>query len=183
MWRKIAPLLVVLSVALNVAFVGVWGLRELRYRDVAEKPYDGPVWCPLYRRLGVTAEQWGRIEPRLKAFRRQSRALCKEMSSLRAGMIDILAAENPDPRAIAEKQGEIRAGQARMQKLVIEHLLAEKEVLTAEQEDKLFEMIRDQSSCSGPGRMLRLGNGNADARRRDRPQTQPADSVVNREEK
>jgi len=161
MWRKAAPLLVLLSVALNAAFVGAWSIRMAQSYATFEAPYDGPVWSPLHRQLGVTPEQWGRIEPQLETFRQQTRAIHREMRALRSQMVDLIAEEDPDPRAIAEKQQEIRQGQARMQQLVVEHLLAEKEVLTAAQEEQLFQMMREQTCASGPGRMLRFGGSDS----------------------
>jgi len=159
MWKKIAPMLVVLSVALNVAFIGVWAVHTARAHWPAERPDDdGAVWCPLHRRLNVTDRQWQRIEPRLAAFRRDSQSRRREISRLRGEMIDLIAADEPDRQAIAAKQEEIRAGQQRMQKLVIEHLLAEKEVLTPEQGKELFEMLRRRSACPGPGRMMGLSD-------------------------
>jgi len=159
MWRKIAPMLVVLSVALNVAFIGVWAVHVAGAHWPAERPdYDGAVWCPLHRRLKVTDEQWRRIEPRLAAFRRDSQSRRREIGRLRGEMIDLIAADEPDRQAIAAKQDEIRAGQRQMQQMVIEHLLAEQEVLTAEQGKELFEMLRRRSACPGPGRMMGLSD-------------------------
>ena len=157
MWKRIAPLLVVFSVALNVAFGGVWGLQVIRSQwSAAHVEEQDGIWCPLHRDLNVTPEQWRQIEPRMANFRRDSQALCKDINRLRAELIDLIAARTPDRQAIAGKQGEIRAGQHRMQQLVIGQLLAEKEVLTADQQKQLFEMLRQRSACAGPGRMLGL---------------------------
>lgn len=156
MWKRIAPLLVVLSVALNVAFIGVWVVHAARAHWFAGESRDGKVWCPLHRRLNVTDEQWRRIEPRIAAFRRRSQTICAEINRLRAELIDLLAADQPDRPAIAAKQEQIRAGQRRMQQLVVEHLLAEKDVLTTEQQRELFDLIRQRSACPGPGRMMGL---------------------------
>jgi Spy/CpxP family protein refolding chaperone len=159
MWKRIAPLLIVLSVGLNIAFAGVWAAHVIRGhwagwgRCGGEDP-RGDVWCPLHRRLGVTDEQRRQLEPRLAEFRRRSRAICAEMNRLRTELIDLIAAEPPDRPAIAGKQEEIRAGQRQMQQLVVEHLLAEKEVLNAEQEKELFDLMRQPSACLGPGRMM-----------------------------
>lgn len=170
MWKKIAPMLVVLSVGLNVAFVGVWAVRAVGCRRPAGHADDhGKVWCPLHRRLSVTDEQWRQIEPRLSAFRRDSQSRRREIGRLRGEMIDLIAADAPDRQAIAAKQVEIRAGQRQMQQLVIEHLLAEKEVLTAEQEKELFDMLRLRSACPGPGRMMGFS-----AEHPGRKQTNPA---------
>ena len=158
MWKRIAPFLILLSVALNIAFIGVKAVRAVRSHWPSGRGEEGVVWSPLHGRLNVTDEQWQQIEPRLTAFRKDSQSLCKDINRLRREMIDLIAGEHPLRQAIAAKQEEIRAGQRRMQQLVIEHLLAEKEVLTAKQEKELFDLLRHRSACPGPGRMLGLSN-------------------------
>jgi Spy/CpxP family protein refolding chaperone len=154
MWKKIVPLLIVFSVALNLAFLGVWGVQVAAPLLATDRAYDGEIWCPLHRSLNVTAEQWKQIEPRFTEFRRKSQALCVDMNRLRTELIDLIAVENPDRQVIAAKQDRIRDGQQQMQQLVIEHLLAEKQVLTAAQQKELFDLIRQRSVCEGPGRMM-----------------------------
>ena len=157
MWKKIALMLIVLSVALNVAFISVWAFQTVRSHWPAGHIEDhGKVWCPLHRHLNVTDEQWRQIEPRMKEFLRNSQDICQDINRLRGEMIDLIAADEPDRQAITAKQDQILAGQGRMQQLVIEHLLAEKQVLTVEQQKELFDMIRRRSACSGPGRMMSL---------------------------
>ena len=166
MWKKIAPLLIVLSVALNVAVAGVWAAHAVRTRWNAPDRCghgDGSdggdgVWCPLHRKLDVTDEQWRRIEPRMKEFRSSSQAVCAEVQRLRGEMIDLLGADEPDRQAIATKQEQILAGQRRVQQLVIEQLLGEKEALTARQQKELFELLRKRSGCAGHP-MMGLSDG------------------------
>jgi len=157
MMRKYAFLLIVLSVALNIGFSGVWATRTVAghwpaWAGCGHKGGEGAVRCPLYRSLAVTDEQRQQLEPRLAQFRQAAQAVCLETQRKRAELIDLVAA-GTDRTQIAAKQEEILAGQRRMQGLVIEQLLAEKEVLTVEQQKELFDMIRQQSGCMGPALM------------------------------
>jgi len=93
------------------------------------------------------------LEPRLTQFRQASQAICQETQRKRAELIDLVASTGTDRTEIAAKQEEILAGQRRMQGLVIEQLLAEREVLTVEQQKELFDMIRRHSGCMGPALM------------------------------
>lgn len=171
MWKKIAPLLIVLSVALNIAFISVWAVHAARSHWPTDAPSREDAWCPLHRRLNVTDEQRRQLEPRIAEFRSRSQTICVELNRLRTELIDLIASDNPDRQAIAAKQEEIRAGQQRMQQLVVEHLLAEKQVLTAEQQKELFDLIRQRSACHGPGRMMGLpGAGSSPGSRKDQPQ-------------
>jgi len=158
MMRKYAFLLIVLSVALNVGFAGIWAAQTVAghwpaWGACGHQGGEGAIWCPLYRSLAVTDEQRQRLEPRLAQFRQASQALCQETQRKRAELIDLVASAGTDRTEIATKQEEILAGQRRMQELVIEQLLTEKEVLTAEQQKELFDMIRRHSGCMGPAPM------------------------------
>jgi Spy/CpxP family protein refolding chaperone len=160
MWKRIVPLLIVLSVTLNVGIAGVWVAHALHgYWITLDQPDEGGegVWCPLHRSLGVTDEQWKRIESGLTQFQRDSRALCQEVNRKRGELIDLIASPQPDREAIAAKQEEILAGQREMQKRVIARLLTEKETLTAEQQAKFFQMIKEKVGCAG--RIPMVGSG------------------------
>lgn len=162
MLRKYAFLLVALSVAMNLGFAGVWAAHTLAghwsaWKGGSQGDRDEAIWCPLHRQLGVTHGQWQRLEPRLAQFHQAAQTVCQDTQHKRAELIDLIAT-GMDRTAQAAKQEEILAGQRRMQQLVIEQLLAEKEVLTPEQQTKLFDMIRTHSGCAGPA-LLRGGLG------------------------
>jgi Spy/CpxP family protein refolding chaperone len=164
MWKQAKPALVLMSIALNVAFVGVWLTYAATSRvgsqgNRCEPGESASVWCPLHRQLNVSVAQWQEIEPRLRAFRASADEICRQIIELRSGIIDQLASPNPDLDAIKAKQGEILAGQRRMQGLVIEQLTSEKKVLTPEQQQRLFDMLRSQSGCGRGGPLLVPGRG------------------------
>ena len=157
MGRKVW-LLVILSVGLNVAFVTTWivhavgcrhdGTKHCRHREGKE---FGP--CSLHRRLGTSDEQWRRIEPLLAKFRESSQTVCSEVAGHRRELIDLLAAAEVDREAVRAKQEDILAGQRKMQELLIAHLLAEKELLSPEQQAELFRLLRTRTRCPGHGPM------------------------------
>ncbi len=164
MWKQTKPALVLLSIALNVAFVGAWltyaAASRIESHENRRKPGDSAsVWCPLHRQLNVSADQWTEIEPRLREFRVSADEIRRQIGELRRGIIDQLAAPNPDRDAIKAKQGEILAGQRKMQGLVIDQLMTEKKVLTDEQQQRLFEMLRSGTGCDRGGPMLVFGRG------------------------
>jgi Spy/CpxP family protein refolding chaperone len=162
MWKKAKPLLILLSVGLNVAFVIAWAAHAIPSRTGC--PWGGPgdkggagVWCPLHRQLGTSEKQWKEIEPRLRQFQERSQETCRHVNQLRGELIDLVAAPEPDRAAIEAKQKEILAGQGKMQAMVIEHLLAERQSLTPEQQKQLFEMIRRRAGCAGHGPLMGPG--------------------------
>ncbi len=164
MWKRIKLLLAVLSVALNLAFVGVWLAYAMASRTVSQDMRCEPggsdtVWCPLHRELNVTAEQWRQIEPRLRRFRASADEICRQIGRLRKDVIDQLAAPDTDFEAVEATQEEILAKQREMQGLVIEQLTHEKAVLTPEQQQRLFDMLRGRSGCGRGGPMHVPGRG------------------------
>ena len=65
--------------------------------------------------------------------------------------VDLIAAEEPEVESIRAKQDEILATKRRIQDLVADHLLAEKEILSLNQQQRLFEMLRNRAHCAaGP---------------------------------
>jgi len=159
MWKKAAMLLIILSVALNLAFIGTWVTHTIGTHWVCPGPGGhavgaGGMWCPLHQQLGASPDQWKQIEPRLVEFRKAAVALCQEVARKHTEMIDLLASPQPDREALRAKQEEILAGQRKMQELVIGQLLAEKEVLTPAQQKELFDMLRQRGGCAGHGPML-----------------------------
>jgi Spy/CpxP family protein refolding chaperone len=153
MWQHTRPYLLALSAALNLSFVAMWVAyaAPLRSPDTAE-PADAEqdsVWCPLHRELEVTTEQWQQIEPRLRQFQSSVGDLCQQVDLMRAAVIEMLAAEQPDLDAVRTKQDEILATKRTMQDKVAAHLLAEKQILTAQQQQRLFQRLRDRTGCAG----------------------------------
>ena len=162
MSRSTRTLLIVLSVALNIAFVAVWALHRLPLgcgHHAARGPAGGTQFaCPFHERINATAAQRQEIESRLEAFRKTSMPLCMDVNRHRLELIDLLAAPEPDRAAIAAKQQQIAEGQNQMQERVIANLLEMKTTLTPEQQKALFDTIRERSGCAGHGPMM-MGMG------------------------
>ena len=150
MQRRVALLLVVLSLALNAAFVTGWAFRVLpSLLQRVDSAATDSIWCPLHRRLAVTRTQWRLIEPRLIQFQKAARGVCKDVNRSREELIRLLAESEPDMEAVGAKREQILAGQRRMQGLVVDWLLAEKEALNPEQQGRLFELLRHRAGCAG----------------------------------
>ena len=164
MFRQAKPLLMILSVALNVAFVGVWlayaaAPRQWWLEKPCEPAEQATIWCPLHRELQCTPEQWHAIEPRLRAFRGAADAVGREIHQGRLAVIDLLASVQPDVSAIEARQEEILERRRAMQALVCDQLLYEKSVLSAQQQEQLFETLRSHAARARGGPLLVPGGG------------------------
>lgn len=156
MMKKTGEFLIVVSVALNLAFVTAWAVRALpaHAERIGGAGSREGVWCRLHRELEVTEEQWSQIEPRLLAFKESAQAASEDVGRARTELIDLIASPNPDTEAIRGKQEEVRKAQSRMQDLVVEHLLDEKKLLTEGQQQRLFQIMRERTGCFGRGPKL-----------------------------
>ncbi|WP_146601766.1 Spy/CpxP family protein refolding chaperone [Novipirellula aureliae] len=146
--------LIVVSAALNVAFIGMWmtqaTARHTRSADAGEKVAH-TVWCPLHRQLKVTEEQWVQIEPPLREFQAAVEALREQTGELRSKVIALIATEDPDVEMIHTMQDQILETKRQIQHLVLDHLLAEKKILTTAQQQHLFDMLRNRTQhADGP---------------------------------
>jgi Spy/CpxP family protein refolding chaperone len=167
MAHRTRTLLIIFSLSLNLAFIGVWGSKTLTQpaRAAVPKTTGCPkdstcrVWCPLHRALGTTDAQWKLLEPRQREFQAASDSLSEHAARLREQLAVLLAAPVVDRAALDARQAEIFVVQKDMQQLVVNHLLDEKQVLTAEQQQKLFAMLRESGGCAGHRGMLGLGAG------------------------
>ncbi|MHB8972702.1 MAG: periplasmic heavy metal sensor [Pirellulaceae bacterium] len=164
MLRHAKPLLIILSLTLNVAFVGVWltyaAAPRMQWHEMSCEPGEQEtVWCPLHRELNCTPEQWKDIEPRLREFRNAADAICQAIGQRRLEIIDLLAVQETDLAAVKSKQDDILADQRKMQALVVEQLTYEKAVLTAQQQQQLFELLRSRSGSNRGSALLVPGGG------------------------
>jgi len=152
MWKRTRPYLIVASAALNMAFVAMWIAHAAPLERASGESHtpaaQEAIWCPLHRALKVTEAQWKEIEPRLRDFQAAVGELCRQTDAIRSEVIDLIAADETDLNAILARQGEILATKERIQRLVVDHLLAEKRVLTPEQQRQLFSMLRERTGCA-----------------------------------
>jgi len=152
-WKNTRVFLIVASVALNVAFVATWITRatvsHAHPGETGRRETRHTIWCPLHRELGVTGEQWTQIEPLLREFQAAVGERSQEVDAKRLEVINLVAAAEANPEAIRARQDEILATKRSIQDLVANHLLAEKGILTPEQQQRLFEMLRSRTCCAG----------------------------------
>ncbi|MBI3468571.1 MAG: periplasmic heavy metal sensor [Planctomycetes bacterium] len=104
-----------------------------------------------FRSLGVSDEQLSEIEPRMARFHEAMGKVGREMAQHRQKFFELIAVSEPDLDAIQAEQAEVLEGHRRMQELVLENMLADKAVLTAEQQVKYFGQIRHYCGEAGRG--------------------------------
>lgn len=148
MWHDLHKPLFALSLGLNLAFIAMWLFHSLSAPDNMGEPsysgIDSAVHSVLHREIGVTEAQWRKIEPLVLDFREKAGKQRQKISAHRAQLMDLLTMPEVDEAAIRKTQEEILGGQRRMQNLVIDHLLKEKEFLSPEQGKRLMQSLWEQ---------------------------------------
>jgi Spy/CpxP family protein refolding chaperone len=154
-----------LSIGLNVAFLAVWGFFVLEdtldrngiVEDSDRKSYrhkkddhksDHRAGQWFYReKLGVSASRWEKIKPRLRDFHEKAHDLCEKIGRRRNELLGLIAAEDSSDSAIEGKKAEIIELRDRKQTMTIDYFSSKKEMLTARQQSKFFDMLRRDPHC------------------------------------
>jgi Spy/CpxP family protein refolding chaperone len=89
----------------------------------------------------MTPEQRTRVEDLSAGFQRECRGIRTRMRERRRDLFRLLAAPETDDATIAARMGEIAGLQAALQQRMVRHLLAVREILTPEQQRKLFDLL------------------------------------------
>lgn len=130
-------MLCVLSLALNVGFIG---MAAYRYGSAAGTAQASSP-ATLADRLALNASQreaWDALEP---PFLQDLAANWADIRLLRRTLLDEIFADQPDEQKLAALQMQIAALQDGQQKRVIAQLLAERKVLDASQRAALKSLL------------------------------------------
>ena len=158
MYRTIILILLGVSIGLNIAFTAAWIIHP-HPSDKGDGHKAGStandVACELHQRLGVSEKQWDKLKPVMQRFQDNARDQREQIQNLRGEMFTLLRQDQVDRDKIEELQNRMREEQAKMQDLVLEHILEEKKVLTDEQEEEFLELlesrIRRRHGCAPGG--------------------------------
>ncbi len=149
MWNRLQKPLVALSIGLNVAFIAVWLFHAVQgpetRQQILKTVADHAVPSSLHRRIGVTIDQWKKIEPYVQHFHEKTKEQRHRNQALRCQLLDLLAKPIVDKTILEAKQKELCVGNCRIKGLAIELLLNEKDILTPAQHKALIEEIKQKS--------------------------------------
>ncbi len=116
------------------------------YARARQKPIRG--YLDL---ITLTEEQKRQVEDIRKDFLPKVAGIRQSLRDKRLKLNDLLFAEAPDKKLIAEKSNEISALQAKLEQEVIDHILQEKNLLNSEQKIEFYRVIRNEFEKGGLG--------------------------------
>ncbi len=101
--------------------------------------------------IALTKEQKRQVEDIRRDFLPKVAGIRQSLRDNRLKLNDVLFAESPDMKSIAEKSNEISTLQAKLEREVIDHILQEKELLSPEQKKEFYQVIRNEFEKGGLG--------------------------------
>ena len=156
MRSKWLTVLLALSLAVNAGVLATMGYH---YYCDASPTSSAP--CPispgdghLYRSLGLSDLQLSKMEPLARSFHGRLAELGATMEGKKQLLIDVLRKDS-DPVAIEKLRNEMARIQDEIQNEVIVHVTETKKILDPEQQQRLFDLMRQ--SMVGRTLVLPLG--------------------------
>jgi len=101
--------------------------------------------------ITLTNEQKRQVEDIRRDFLPKVEGIRQALRGNRLQLNELLFAEVPDLKTIAEKSNEISVLQAKLEREVIDHILQEKELLSSEQKREFYHVIRNEFEKGGLG--------------------------------
>ena len=152
MINKALALIVIFSLAFNIAFVGIWAylrVRPMPPRPAPVQPIPPPAPAEgLWQQLGLTPEQQRSIVEEWRQVGRQVEAKQAEVRLERAQLINLLQADALDDQAIKATREKMDEDQQAVRELVFDRMLQLRQVLKPEQRRRWLELMLE--SAGGP---------------------------------
>ena len=140
---------VILLTAINVAALTTSAYNHLGRDDSSRREHRREGRSSWEERLGLSASQSEQMKVQHEVLVEKIRPLRDVMQGKRDHFYELVMVTAPDRAAIDRVQDEMDSLQADIKRLVIDNMLAQKEILTPEQQSQFFNMIKKQ-----------YGNGN-----------------------
>jgi len=160
MINKVLALILIFSLAFNIAFVGIYvhnrvqrfGPRPGFQRPAATMaPAEGAAW----RQFGLKPDQERRVLEDWRQTGRQITAIDAEVRELRARLISLLQADTLDEQAVRAARDKIEEDQQKVRELVFDRMLKLRLELTPEQRRRWVQLMlrtaQARGGTRGPG--------------------------------
>lgn len=174
MRSTILHLVLVFSLAFNIAFAGIWVYHRARPRPYGARPGPGGRGGPgpAWDELDLTPEQERQVRESWRKVAGRLQELRQETGRQRDRLFDLLQAEAPDEAAILEAQRRIEESQEQSREAVVAQMMETRALLSTEQRRKWVEAMRVHGQRLGAKRWrnghARPGDGRPDGRRPQR---------------
>jgi Spy/CpxP family protein refolding chaperone len=120
--------------------------------------YNPRILCPakdnrlenelFYRQLSLSKRQIEKIRHIREPFAAETGRMCAMLTQKREELVGLMANSRPDSEKIHRTLASIDSAQAELQEKAIHYLLREKEILTPDQQEIFFSVIRERLHCA-----------------------------------
>ncbi len=145
MRRNSLIMILVVSLATNVAVLVTVGYHYYRNTCLLQSET-----CPLssdvqhlYQSLGLSESQLSKVEPLARTFHERLEEMTGTMGDKRDQLVSLLSQEQVNHDQIERFRKKLAATQDGIQREVITHILELKEVLSPEQKQRFFDLMRE----------------------------------------
>jgi Spy/CpxP family protein refolding chaperone len=149
MKRRTVSIVLLLSLAFNVAFMGAW-----IYRYFSGPHRSGRGWSRDRRspwdQIELTEVQQERIDRMRKELHEKMRRLRQDIMEERRVLAEEFEAENPDSVKIAKRLQIISEKELAAEKEVVRYMLQQREILTPEQREPFMNFIKRRMGVRPP---------------------------------
>lgn len=160
MFNKILSLLLIFSLAFNIAFAGMWVYHRRTARPPRPGLMPGPRFGgqppqglrrPPWAQLNLRAPQERKISEGWGEVRQKVEALNADVRKQRELLLDLLAADELDREAIVAREQQIEAVQEEVRQLVVEQMLKTRDALSPPQRMQWIRMMKTAGRRRGRG--------------------------------
>jgi Spy/CpxP family protein refolding chaperone len=148
-------IILIVSIGINLGLLGFMALDAYRESRFFHEGRALPHWLGTIK--GITPQQKDQIDAIMTEGRDSIEALRNDLFQKRYELNLLIAEKNPDPAAIDAKITEISALQAQMERLIVQHIIAVRAILTPEQQQMLIDFMGRHMIPPPPGSSF--GNG------------------------
>lgn len=135
---------IVLLTIVNIAALGTIAYHSLCYYRERHHENRHTQRDFLHRELTLSDTQAEQMKVLKESFHSNANPIRAALRTKREQLLQLLTAAEPDRVRIGDVETEIDSLQAELQKIVIDHLLSQKEILTPKQQSKFFSIIRER---------------------------------------
>lgn len=144
MKAKIFIFILVFSLAINAAVLATMGYHYYRisYLIPSAPCPVSPEGHHLYQDIGLSNQQLAQMDPLAQKFHSRLEKLSASMEGKKEILLDLLSQKEIEQGKIEGLRKEMAGIQDEIQKEVIEHILETRRILDAEQQQRLFDLMR-----------------------------------------
>lgn len=158
MKTKSLKLILLVSVVFNLTIIAAAGY--FYFRDslcrIADRPDRS---AALAEKLGLSPEQQASMQEADARFRKEAGVKRAGLLKQREHLLSLIKAEATDKAAIGAALADIKALQGEIEAAVVEHMLAEKSMLTPQQREKYLKLLEKRFERGKERMERRFGTG------------------------